>query len=384
MHRFPSFALLLLLSQAIACPVPSSSAPPAGASSGDVGGEGEGEGEADVGGEGEGEGEADVGGEGEGEGEGDVPSSGGGSSSDPSPGVFHVFVIAMENKSDAAIYGNANAPYLNDTLLPRFAHAGDYRDCLPRTVPSEPHYVWLESGTNVFDDHTFLFDSAPSATNSTADVDHISHALDAAGDGRTWRSYQQGLSASTGACPVHTSGVYAPKHDPFVFFQDVAGNPPSENNAFCAAHHRALTHDTLVADLAADDVDAYTFLTPDLCHDMHGNRACDNGCTSEGAPACIAAGDAWLAENVPPILAYLEHHDGVLLIVWDESEGADTQPFVVAGPRVKAGYTSQATLNHSSFTKSVEEMLGLGVSDRVTDAVDFADCFVDDRLPAQR
>lgn len=71
---------------------------------------------------------------------------------------------------------------------------------------------------------------------------------------------------------------------------------------------------------------------------MHGQSGCSNHCTYGGAAACIPAGDAWLADNVPPILDFLESHDGVLFIVWDEPEGQDvTQPFIVAGPASGSG-----------------------------------------------
>ena len=40
----------------------------------------------------------------------------------------------------------------------------------------------------------------------------------------SWMGYMEGLDSSTGACPVNSSGFYAAKHDPFVFFQDVAGS----------------------------------------------------------------------------------------------------------------------------------------------------------------
>src|SRR6185503_1849700 len=58
-----------------------------------------------------------------------------------------VFLIPFENKSSAAIYGNtADAPYING-LLATAARATNFGDALP-SLPSEPHYVWMEAGTN--------------------------------------------------------------------------------------------------------------------------------------------------------------------------------------------------------------------------------------------
>src|SRR5690349_306719 len=67
--------------------------------------------------------------------------------------IKHVFVIAMENHDANQIIGNAtNAPYINGTLLPQYAQATNFNDELALSIPSEPHYVWLEAGTNAFSD----------------------------------------------------------------------------------------------------------------------------------------------------------------------------------------------------------------------------------------
>jgi phosphatidylinositol-3-phosphatase len=290
----------------------------------------------------------------------------------PFMGITTVFVIAMENKTEQAIYGNPDASYINDTLMQQYAYATDYTDVLTALIPSEPHYVWLEAGTNSFSDWTFLLDSDPSGTNSTNNGSHLVAQL--ANTNKTWRSYQEGLDTMTGACPINSSGFYAAKHDPFVFFTDVTGNPPSKTNASCAAHHRPFS--AFAADLAAGDVATYTFITPNLCNDMHGASGCMNGCNSTTADLCIPAGDAWLAANVPPIINYVNQHDGVLFIVWDEPEGTvNTQPFIVVGPHVKRHYGSTLNYTHSSYLKTLEKILKVPVNSRVSSATDFADFF---------
>src|SRR3954467_6284734 len=81
--------------------------------------------------------------------------------------IQHVFVIAMENHDASQIYGNTtNAPYINGTLIPGFSRATNFNDPLALSIPSEPHYVWMEAGTNSFSDRTFTGDSDPSSTNS--------------------------------------------------------------------------------------------------------------------------------------------------------------------------------------------------------------------------
>jgi hypothetical protein len=279
--------------------------------------------------------------------------------------IQHVFVIALENHGAADIYGNtASAPYINTTLLPIAGRATSFLDKLPQ-LESEPHYVWMEAGTNAFSDHTFTTDNNPSSSNSTASTAHLSAQIITAG--ATWLAYQEDLNSTTGACPIAVSGNYAPKHDPFIFFRDVAGSTPSKTNAFCVAHHKALT--ALAADLANDRVAAYNFITPNLCHDMHANS-----CTGSGDP--IKQGDTWLAANVPAILDYVTAHQGTLWIVWDEPVGTTgTIPLIVLGPHVKPNHVSTIQYSHGSIVKSVEQILALPTLATVTADHAFDDFF---------
>src|ERR1051326_2741821 len=62
------------------------------------------------------------------------------------PVIKHVFVIALENHADSSIYGNQDAPFIQ-TLIVQGSRASLFVDNLP-DAPSEPHYVWMEAGTN--------------------------------------------------------------------------------------------------------------------------------------------------------------------------------------------------------------------------------------------
>ena len=350
-----------------------------GTAGGSGGGAGVGGGTAGGSGGGSGVGGGTAGGSGSGGGVGG--GSGGGVGGGSAANNPYVFVIAMEHHDVGAIYAHSNAPYINGTLMAQGGHATNYTDCLSALVPSEPHYVWMEAGTATFADvglgFGFLSDFDPSASTATADTAHLATKLTAAG--KTWRAYQEGMTAGT--CPIASSGFYAAKHDPFVFFKDVAGSPPSASNAACAAHHKPYTLSGFQADLTAVDVAQYTFITPDLCNDMHGDGACSNGCTSGTAAACVTKGDQWLQANVPPILTFINARGGVLIILFDEPETGTTQPFVIIGPNVIANHTSALAYTHSSYLKSLEKMFGLTVNTRVTAAVDFADFFTAGKFP---
>jgi hypothetical protein len=287
----------------------------------------------------------------------------------PTPTPVHrvVFVIVMENHDADAIYGNTkDAPYINGTLLKQYAHTTNFVDELPLEIPSEPHYVWMEAGTNRFADHTFTNDPDPSAENSTGSTAHLATQLKATNGRVDWRAYQEGLNARTGECPIDSEHLYGAKHDPFVFFRDVSGSPPSKTNAYCASHHKPYT--ALAADLKHGSVAAYNFITPDLCHDMHGARNCPGDRT-------IRIGDDWLQAELPALISYVNAHEGVIFLTWDEGEGTPQMPFVAIGPHVKKGYAGGVKYTHGSMLRSVEEILQLDLLPTVTGDADLGDLF---------
>ena len=152
------------------------------------------------------------------------------------------------------------------------AHAEQYFNP-PGLHPSEPNYLWLEAGTNF----GVRNDGLPSA-NHQSSTQHLVNQLEAAG--LTWKAYAEGIERH--GLPGDELGKYAPKHVPFVFFDDVTHYRPGR----CIAHVRPYSE--LAGDLAAGAVADYNFITPNLCDDMHDS----SGCKSSNA---IRNGDDWLA-----------------------------------------------------------------------------------------
>jgi hypothetical protein len=233
-------------------------------------------------------------------------------------------------------------------------------------LPSEPHYLQMVAGTNAFADHTFATDSGPSAANSTASGEHIIAQIRAAGRGLDWRSYQQGMGAESGLCPIASAGFYRPRHNPFVFFRDIAGDPPAMDHADCAAHHRELA--ALAADLASGDVGSYSFISPDLCHDMHGATGCPSSNRTR-------SGDDWLAASLPALIDFVTAKGGVIFVIWEEGDHTNTLPFLAIGPDVKPGYAGRTPYTHGSTLKTIEEILGLPVLSAAAGANDLTDLF---------
>src|SRR5689334_15094241 len=137
-----------------------------------------------------------------------------------------VFLIVMENHNWSQIKGSKSAPYIN-SLLSQGAYAEAYYNP-PGLHPSEPNYLWLEAGTNfgVKDDKT-------PDVNHQASTKHLTTMLDAANI--TWRSYQEDIAGD--ACPLENKDLYAPKHNPMIFFDDVT-NKNDPNSDYCISHVR--------------------------------------------------------------------------------------------------------------------------------------------------
>ncbi|MEA2882580.1 MAG: phosphatidylinositol-3-phosphatase [Bradyrhizobium sp.] len=276
-----------------------------------------------------------------------------------------VIVIAMENTDATQIYGNkVRAPFINGKVMPIAARADNFNDPLPHKTLSEPHYIWMEAGTNAFADHTFTDDREPvpkKGKNSTASKDHLVTQLGAAG--LSWMSYQEDMKA--GECPLVTFFPFAARHNPFVFFQDVSGNPPDKNNQLCIAHHKPF--EAFAGDLAANKLANYVFITPNVCNDMHGDKKCKDH--------RIKAGDDWLKAKLPPIIEWANKNDGAIFIIWDEGDETQKLPFFAIGPGVKPNHLSTVAFDHGSLVRSVEEIFGLPVLPTVANNNNFADLF---------
>src|SRR5712692_865029 len=169
-----------------------------------------------------------------------------------------VFIILMENHNWSQIKGSKYAPYINKTLLPAASHAEQFFNP-PGIHPSLPNYLCLEAGTNFG-----ILDDNPPSLDHQSTTQHLVTLLNTAGI--AWKAYEENITGTV--CPLTDNGLYAVRHDPFVYFDDVT-NALNPNSAFCIAHVRPYTE--LAADLASNTVARYNFITPNVCDDMHTN-----------------------------------------------------------------------------------------------------------------
>src|SRR5258707_4842719 len=255
-----------------------------------------------------------------------------------------LLIILMENHDWAEILGSESAPYINNILLPQASYAEQYYTP-PSIHPSLPNYLWLEAGDNF----GILNDDGPDV-NHQATPDHLVSYLEAVGV--SWKTYQEGISGND--CPLVDDGLYAPRHNPFVYFDDMTDGLDSQS-PHCIASVRP--YGELAGDLASGNVAQYVFITPDQCHNMHDSYGCE---TSDS----ILNGDLWLSREVPNILASSAYNNnGALFITWDEGTGWSDGPIgmIVLSPlAVAGGYHNAVFYTHSSFLRTAEEVFNVG------------------------
>ena len=180
------------------------------------------------------------------------------------PAFSHIAVIVMENSAYAEVYQSKDWPYLNQLGAENTVATNYYAI----SHPSLPNYLALLGGStfNVTSDCTTCSVSAPNL------VDQLESKH------KSWKAYMEDLPARCST--VASSGSYAKKHDPFVYFDDVRANRQRCTNVV------PLTQ--LQDDLTAGRLPDFIWVTPNLCHDKHD------------CPA--ASADAWLASFVTTLL----------------------------------------------------------------------------------
>ena len=252
-----------------------------------------------------------------------------------------VFIILMENQNWAAIKGNPQAPYINNTLLPKGSHAELYFNPT-LNHPSLPNYLWLEAGTNFG-----IHDDNPPSVNHQSTTEHLVTLLKNANV--TWKAYAENIDGVT--CPLTDIYPYAVKHNPFVYFDDVTDNL-NPNSVYCIQHVRPFSE--LSTDLQNGTVASYNFIIPNLCDDMHD--------PCQPTQTQIKQGDDWLSQQVPAILhSHAYHQGGALFVTWDEAEIGDGPiGMIVLSPFAKGnGYQNFVYYEHGSTLRTMEEIFGV-------------------------
>jgi hypothetical protein len=271
---------------------------------------------------------------------GDVTKSDGGVA-----GFTTIFTIVLENHDYAEVVGDTtDAPFLN-SLIASYGLATNYMDS--GTHPSLPNYLDMTSGdTQYFG----LVDLDPKQSPAPFSVDNLGNQLQTAGI--KWRAYAEGMGS---ACNLTSSGNYAPKHEPFLYYVDI------QSASSCADTN--VDYTSFAADLAAGTY-RYMYIAPDLVDD--GHNPVDFLGNASDPVGSLTTSDTWCKNEVGKIMASDAYKNGgVIFITWDEAEGRnsdskDQVPMIVVSPKIKsAGFKSATAYTHKSYLATVEDILGL-------------------------
>ncbi len=323
---------------------------------------------------------------------------------DGTPKLGHVFVIVLENENAGSSFGPDAPSYLAKTLpargafLPNYYATGhlsldNYLSMVSGQAPNPitqadcPFFTDFSPGTSAGDGQVIGSGCVyPPAVKTIADQ------LQSAG--RNWAGYMEDMAAKAPAEPAtcrhpdigsfddtqsaEVGDQYATRHNPFMYFHSII-----DDQATCDAHVVDLSR--LSQDLKRNrTTPAYSFITPNLCHDGH-----DEPCV-DGQPGGLVSAADFLETTVPRILHSAAYaHRGMIIVTFDEAEAAGGEAdssaccnehagpntpspggptpgpgggrvgAVLLSPCIAAGTVDKTPYNHYSMLRSAEDGLGL-------------------------
>jgi len=262
----------------------------------------------------------------------------------------YVVTILMENHDLSEILGSSQAPFMNQ-LVSSWSLATGYSAV---NHPSLPNYLALISGQDFAS--WSLSDCSPGAGCSAGNATNIVDSLEASG--LTWKAYMEDYpgsctnNCSPGNCYLGDGGIsgrYAPRHDPFVYFDDIVNSSARCSRIVPAnSSGNGAPDDLFLADLQSPSNSSnFMWLTPNVCNDMHD--------------CSVSTGDTYLSQLVPMILgsSLFTRQKAALFIVFDEGDGDHQYPSdqvygLWAGSVSKTSFGSSNQYNHYSFLKTIE------------------------------
>lgn len=295
---------------------------------------------------------------------GSTPDSGDSSTAPAQAAFKHVWIVALTGHTmDEALADPSPMPYLAGTLRPKGLLLSGYKPALPGGVAN---LVALVSGQRptaeqrgncpAYNDVDL---KARTGCVFAKDVETLPAQLTAVG--KTWRAY---VEDSDAAQPPDTCRHPAPggalepvmARNPFLFFHAIVDSPDCAVNT---AGTSRLIPDTVDAESAP----TLSLVIPNACHD-----GADLPC-ADGAPAGPAAADAWLKEQLEPLLASKAYKDdGLVLVTFDTAPDA-TKPIgaLLISDAVKAGGTDGGDYRPANLLRMLEDGLTLDPLARAKD-----------------
>ena len=223
-----------------------------------------------------------------------------------------IVLIVLENKTYQNIVGNSKAPYIQSLIA-----AGTLYTNYQAAPGSLPDYLRMTGGI--------------ATTSAAKKSDNIFHQLQTAGI--SWGQYNESMPS---ACYTKSGPApYDKNHNAAVWYNDITSNKAACANmlpytAFNPANLRS-----------------FSYVVPNDDNDMH------NGSSKN---AQVQAGDTWLEDNVPAMLA----RGAEVIVTWDEGTRSNEHIATIAiGGTAKKGATDGAAYTHFGLLAGLEDVYGV-------------------------
>jgi acid phosphatase len=253
----------------------------------------------------------------------------------------HILIIMEENQGYNATQTNCGSSNAYFCQL-----ASEYASVVPWYGvyhPSLPNYLAATSGSTQ--------GCASDGCLGPYPVNNLGNQLSQAGI--PWTAYMESMPSAcyTGS----SSGEYAQKHDPFVYYADIL------NGGGCASHVVPYPGAAgLVSALSGTNAPDFVWITPNLIDDLHDGT--------------VAAGNAWLQANLGPVLssAWFTDFNSTVIVTEDENDaqslgsccgdasGGQVPELVISGNAKGKGIVS-LTGDLYGTLRTIEEAYGLAL-----------------------
>lgn len=265
------------------------------------------------------------------------------------PTISKLMIVWEENESDSSIVGNSSLPYMN-SLISECGFASNYWSY---THPSLPNYMAMTSGVS-YASSPWNGDCLPADSGCTTGNNNLFNQL-----GSNWKGYAESMTknceqTNDGATDSAGSQVYAPKHNPEVYYTDISSECANQDVPLGTVNSsNVLVSGNLYNDVEAGTLPELSTVTPNLNDDWHDGTA--------------SQADSWLKGVMGVITAGPDYQSGKLaiLIVFDEGNGsgnATSNTYATwVSPFVTPGTKATTCFDDNSVTQTVEKLFNLSI-----------------------
>ena len=251
----------------------------------------------------------------------------------------HLVLVMLENKEYGTVVGNANAPYINDTLIPSGRLFTSYYAGLH---PSLPNYLAITSGQ-------FGGCLNDACARGTAKQDNLFAQMDRASPRISWKVYAESMPSN---CYKWNSGAYAVRHNPPPYYANVSS---------CAANDVPLT--ALAPAIDGNALPRFAMLVPNIYNDMHSDQQAAPCQLGSAVQDEVCQGDSWLQSQLPAVLSDGGRNDVTVVVMFDEGTtgqgGGGRVMMLEVGPNTCTGCTDDTPFSERAMSNAVDDWFGL-------------------------